>query len=225
VLFGRRISVTREFLESSLQETGVKKAYRRMALETHPDRTGRSISAENGAITFLEVRDAYERLISFLSRQAIMSRTGDRDDVGGDESRRPGQTREDVYWIPERRLRIGEYLYFRKIVPLRALIDTVTRQQRSRPRLGEIAIERSMLSREELRSIVFGRKYPERIGEAALRLGFLTREEITSLVNSQRLAQRKIGSYFVDQGLIDVYHLFIYLNDLKKHNLRYSSDG
>ncbi len=69
VLFGSETQVTRGFLEY-LQVSGIKSAYRKKALETHPDRrikgrNGRG-SCERGHDLFHAVQQAYENLIGYL---------------------------------------------------------------------------------------------------------------------------------------------------------------
>jgi len=67
IIFGPELSVTREFLEY-LQPSGIKSAYRKRALETHPDRL--AASAAPGATLnnelFHAVQNSYEHLLQFL---------------------------------------------------------------------------------------------------------------------------------------------------------------
>ncbi len=67
VIFGPELTISREFLDY-LQLSGIKSAYRKRAMETHPDRVG----LENDRVQrqhhelFHSVQDAYEKLITFL---------------------------------------------------------------------------------------------------------------------------------------------------------------
>lgn len=67
VIFGPELSVTREFLEY-LQPSGIKTAYRKRAMETHPDRfiAADEILQRRNSELFLAVQSAYENLLSFL---------------------------------------------------------------------------------------------------------------------------------------------------------------
>ncbi|WP_306547949.1 J domain-containing protein [Desulfobulbus sp.] len=67
VLFGAEVMVSRGFLDY-LQLSGLKSAYRRRALETHPD-GDRTASSACDAAKFFEVREAYARLLDFLRRR------------------------------------------------------------------------------------------------------------------------------------------------------------
>ncbi len=73
ILFGSELHVSGEFLDY-LQVSGVKSAFRKRALETHPDRqAGKDplVQRENTAL-FSSVRDAYENLLGFLrEKEAI----------------------------------------------------------------------------------------------------------------------------------------------------------
>ena len=67
IIFGPELSISREFLDY-LQLSGIKSAYRKRAMETHPDRAG----LENDRVQrqhhdlFHSVQEAYENLITFL---------------------------------------------------------------------------------------------------------------------------------------------------------------
>ena len=67
VLFGAEVMVSRGFLDY-LQLSGLKSAYRRRALETHPD-GDRTPSSACDAAKYFEVREAYARLLDFLRRR------------------------------------------------------------------------------------------------------------------------------------------------------------
>jgi len=67
VLFGAEVMVSRGFLDY-LQLSGLKSAYRRRALQTHPD-GDRTPSLACDAAEFFEVREAYARLLDFLRRR------------------------------------------------------------------------------------------------------------------------------------------------------------
>jgi len=67
VIFGAELTISREFL-NYLQLSGIKSAYRKRAMETHPDRA----ALENDRVQrqhhelFHSVQEAYENLITFL---------------------------------------------------------------------------------------------------------------------------------------------------------------
>ncbi|HIJ91030.1 MAG: J domain-containing protein [Desulfobulbaceae bacterium] len=67
IIFGPELTISREFLDY-LQLSGIKSAYRKRAMETHPDRA----ALENDRVQrqrhdlFHAVQEAYENLITFL---------------------------------------------------------------------------------------------------------------------------------------------------------------
>ncbi len=67
ILFGSDLNITRDFLEY-LQASGLKTAYRKRALETHPDRiAAMGISEQlHDTSLFRQVQTAYEDLTSYL---------------------------------------------------------------------------------------------------------------------------------------------------------------
>ena len=67
IIFGPELTISREFLDY-LQLSGIKSAYRKRAMETHPDRA----ALENNRVQrqrhdlFHSVQEAYENLLTFL---------------------------------------------------------------------------------------------------------------------------------------------------------------
>jgi hypothetical protein len=73
ILFGSELQVSGEFLDY-LEVGGVKSAYRKRAMETHPDRQSSKdarVQQENTAL-FCTVREAYENLLVFLRDKELI---------------------------------------------------------------------------------------------------------------------------------------------------------
>ena len=67
IIFGSELTISREFLEY-LQISGIKSAYRKRAMETHPDRAateGEAVQRQRNTL-FHSVQEAYENLIVYL---------------------------------------------------------------------------------------------------------------------------------------------------------------
>ncbi|MBF0537797.1 MAG: DnaJ domain-containing protein [Nitrospirae bacterium] len=70
ILFGEEVKIDRGFLEY-IQPSGLKSAYRKIALATHPDRNAAEDEAYKKTCTqqFIEATEAYEKLNSFLKQR------------------------------------------------------------------------------------------------------------------------------------------------------------
>jgi len=67
IIFGAELTVSREFLEY-IQPAGVKSAFRRRAMETHPDRMDGhdELTRKKSARMFHAVQQAYEKLLHYV---------------------------------------------------------------------------------------------------------------------------------------------------------------
>ncbi len=78
ILFGSDLTITREFLDY-LQLSGLKTAYRRRAMETHPDRIvgNGPLLLQRNKVSFYAVQEAYEDLLHFLKTREGSRRSAD----------------------------------------------------------------------------------------------------------------------------------------------------
>ena len=74
IIFGADLSISREFFEY-LQLSGLKAAYRKRAMETHPDRVtrGGQMPLQRNTPPFHKVHEAYEHLLLFLKTKDTKS--------------------------------------------------------------------------------------------------------------------------------------------------------
>jgi len=124
-------------------------------------------------------------------------------------------------WVPKRRLRLGQYLYYTGKITWRTLIEAVIDQKSLRPGLGELAIARGMIEVSDRNRLVIERRAGEFIGETAVRLGMLTAAQVSSLLSAQEKYAGKIGGVFVRRGILTNGELLRALVDLKRHNAKY----
>jgi hypothetical protein len=246
VLFGNEVDVSVDFLKY-LQKSGLKAAYRKRALETHPDRAmalaEQAISLEE---RFKEVNLAYSKLVEFIEypwrftlEESPPLRTHSHTSVRrkAKPAARPaaGKTRRysqenmfrgfrEHFWqcdLPQKKLLFGRYLYYSGIISSRTLIEAIVWQKKQRPAVGGIATQWDWLNHRDIMKILSQRKPGEKFGECALRRGYLNRYQLTLLLGRQGLLQPRIGLYFVEQGILNARELASLVERLRQHNRRY----
>ena len=152
----------------------VREAFRRRALETHPDRAqalGRSEASL--AEEFRRILEAYE----FLSREEAPPAPRPVAQRPRDQASRPPRDHLSHAPLPHRPLLFAEFLYYSGRASWRNLVEAVSWQRRQRPSIGRIAVEWGHLSDEEVREILDRRRrdrVEEPFGEYARRQGFLS---------------------------------------------------
>lgn len=228
-LFGATICASPEFL-LRLKSTDVKSAFRKRAKETHPDLfvVHDPAAQRKRADTFQVVNEAYDIIRKYCERR-------DRVTTGAQlRSRRrksasatPSFHVDNRGWrfrgvIPEQRLEIGRYLYYRGCIPYRTLIKALAWQMRQRPAVGAIAKQWGWLNDNTIRAILSFRGRPHRLfTERAQQLGFLTAHQARLLLAYQRTVQKRLGRYFVEQGHLSHEEMEILAADLRRHNARF----
>ncbi|SMC18967.1 DnaJ domain [Desulfacinum hydrothermale DSM 13146] len=240
-LFGPHVRGDLGFL-SRIDAAAVKKAFRHRALATHPDRI-RQISGTadpSAHDAFLRVKEAYDLLDRLLaqhgpgaiSRVLVQSRRCAHPTPRRRPRRSPSpptaprqRTRRATagpgftsFRMPQRPLRFGEFLYFRRVITWHQLIEALVWQRRQRPRLGEIASRWRWISQEELEAYLRGKAPGDRIGQVLVRHGLITPFQLRVLLYQQRRLQRPIGHFFVDAGLLSPHVLDQLLRHQAVHN-------
>ena len=246
VLFVDSGQVTGSLLQS-VQLPEIKKAYRRRALDTHPDRFAWSDELQRKLCTerFIEVTNAYETLNSYLflrDKGFVLERERPRESepLRRERAARAPQPRPArpsyegsqsafsfSYWesgVPGRGLRFGEFLYYSRIIPWRSLIAALVWQRRQRPRIGEIAQRWRWFTEPEIVRLLHRRRPAERLGEVLLRHHLISRFQLEVLLWQQQKYQKPIGEYFLRQGFLTEAQLHRYLQHQHQHNLRFCSD-
>jgi hypothetical protein len=209
----------------------LKTAFRRRAHELHPDKS-RCVGLPEAALThrFHELKGAYDFLLSVLAN---------RSGVGGDlaapatpnapraerpvaraTSPEPSPTAPRcVPTIPGHRLRFAQYLYHAGVIDWHTLLAAMRWQYRTRPRVGELARQMSLLSRHDVCEILRQRELDERFGETALRLRRLDWSHLFSVLRRQQRLDRPIGRFFVGHDILTGGELATLLDRQWEHNL------
>ena len=231
----------------SVQESDVKRAFRKKAMQTHPDRFGATGAEQQKRCSerFIAVNNAYEVLNAYLKsrdkgfapRQPDATANRQR---GAHQScrKRPNQSSahakaqsRDAYthsfWqksVPHRHLRFGEFLYYSGAIPWKSLIGALAWQGRQRPRIGEIAQRWRWLDESQITGVLKNRNPGQRIGELLLNHGMISSFQLTVLLWQQQKAQKPIGEYFVQKRLLSEHRVQDFLHRQQVHNFTYRPD-
>jgi hypothetical protein len=223
VLFGAEVLLNRQFLEY-IQESGIKSAFRSSALANHPDRISHLPSCEQEARkeAFIAAHNAYKELINFVRlRDNSEIELVDTNSRPVEDSKNYNLFRFYKGPIPKRQLLFAEFLYYTGNVPWKAFIDSIVWQRRLRPRFGEIAKSWNYIDEKQIRELVRNKALGEKIGETAVRLEVLTNLQVKTIVLHQRMRQKKIGEYFVLEGILAKSHINDLCYEQRRHNARF----
>ncbi|MBJ6726319.1 J domain-containing protein [Geomesophilobacter sediminis] len=216
-LFGPEVEVSRDFLRY-LQPSGAKAAFRSMAKKTHPDLHRRE-AAEVKGDQFRRLVEAYELMLSYFEQRENGSALPPRPspaDYGNGEYYHQGD-------LPQRHLELGRYLFYRGLIPYRALIEAVTWQRRQRPTIGTLARRWNWLSEHGVRSVLGTTTLAGKFGDKAVVLGLLSRFQVRQLLYHQRSLQAKFGQFFVERGYFTPRELELLLIEQSDHNRRFTA--
>ncbi len=233
VLFDMPARPTDDFL-MSLEPAALKRAYRRKALETHPDRSmalGKSEAEMNRR--FKEVSMAYERLIPIANGEVIIEPAPKPRPAPAKPSAPPRPDKKAKAWrfsaqdhyyqgvFPKRPLKFGQYLYYSNHISWMSLISAIIWQKKQRPLFGQIARNWGFLTADEIQYILTVKPYTEKIGEYALRAGYLTVFQHLAVLGKQRLQQPLIGQYFIQENILTAEKLAWMIEQAAAHNRRF----
>ncbi len=213
-LFGSGVKVSYDFIKT-LQPSGIKSAYRKRAMETHPDRAKINGCSPMNEASFETVTNAYRMLISSIKGNHIVitpprSREKDNTPPVVKQTLQKDPGRKPVYYagqVPNRELLLGQFLYYSRLISWQALIRAIAWQKRLSPKMGQIALKWGLLSENQITYILKNKPFGERFGDFALRHGLLTHYHLFALLGKQRLSHRKIGDYFIGTGNISPFLL------------------
>ncbi|WP_435549328.1 J domain-containing protein [Desulfobacterium sp. N47] len=229
VIFGPAVGVSINTI-IGIPPMTLKTAYRKKALETHPDRyliVGKMKKELNDQ--FIEVSLAYETLQKVLNHFKPLANNAsnsiNKENKTKCSASSDGGKPADHFYrglLPKRKLLIGQFLYYSGIVSWKTLIDALTRQKMQRPPVGQIAIKWGILSKNDIHAILKQRsleqKYDKRFVEYACSKGYLTSFQRLALLGKQRSLQRPIGEFFVEKGILMSMDMEILVKKLHLHN-------
>ncbi|MGA3209087.1 MAG: J domain-containing protein [Syntrophales bacterium] len=246
ILFGTDANVSGDFLKY-LKASRLKRAYRKRAFETHPDRaTALAESPLSLAERFREVNLAYNQLNTFLECAWRYSHSGcvahrahdyesarrrqrtheshDQRRTGSSAHRSRYQGVSEHLWqggLPRKQLLLGRFLYYSGIISMKNLIEAIVWQKSKRPMVGNIAVRWDWLDQNDIRSIISMRRTGEKFCECALRCGYISSYQLTILLARQRMLQPLIGSFFIDRKIIAPHEMERIVEQFHTHNRKH----
>jgi hypothetical protein len=212
VLFGPEVEVSIDFLKY-LQPSGIKDAYRCQAFKTHPDRAA-ALGQDEEFLNdrFKTLTQAYERLIAAIKgdgrvlMQQSKPQPPKRSPEYGKPPKKPNPYPGNDHFysnkgnVPERKLLIGQYLYYSGYISWNTLIEVIVRQRRERPLIGQLAVNWGLIDSDQLQYILANRKFSEKFGDYAVRNKYFTQRNLLALLYKQKKLQRPIGHYLLQYG-------------------------
>lgn len=171
-LFGEEITFSLSVLQY-IQPSGIKSAYREQVKLCHPDMVkGHDVNETDQNTLFQKVHDSYKLLMQYKENKLRVSefpglrphqRTGFKKSTKNyykkeyKKATKPSQAKEaeDFFCtlekLPGCRLRLGEFLYYSKVISWKTLIHAIVFSQRSEnKKLGNYFVENRILSQAKL---------------------------------------------------------------------------
>ncbi len=215
------------FFVKSLSSLELKAAYKKKAFETHPDRA--CVLGKNREILdkhFKKITNAYESLNSIVQGKAKY--VTEVDALKKRKARLTNRYKHikkksssDYFYkgdMPERKLLIGQFLYYSRLISWQTLLDALHWQRKHRPIIGKIALDWRILTSDEIQRILSERSYKDKFGEYALRNGFITYYQLLAIIGRQKKLQPLIGKYFIQERILSYLEINKMIKSQKRHN-------
>jgi hypothetical protein len=233
LIFGRNLKVTREFL-NYLQLSGIKKAYRKKALEFHPDLTcsENQLIQQNRTARFIDVHQAYEILINYLKERekGICHQAGT---VQGLYKKDQKQPHAQAYKSPRnqkaKQKRTNQFHYrapgSRKKPINHIPVDPATLYKGPIPDcsllFGRYLYYSGIINLQIIgQALVWQRSQRPRLGEIGIRLGWLSMND-THRVLKYRRGSQLFGESALNLGLLNMQQLKHMIVQQKKLHKRF----
>ncbi len=120
--------------------------------------------------------------------------------------------------MPKTEMRFAQFLYYSKKIDWNTFVQALSWQWKNRPRLGEIAAKKGCLEQSDIITILRHSFPGELFGKAAIRLGFLSERELFLLLGHQKLLNKPIGLFFIEQCSFPQSEIEKQLAQMKKFN-------
>jgi len=222
ILFGPSFNYTEETV-NYLQLSGIKTAFRERAKTSHPDLAKAfGVNEADLNVKFKKLTEAYNILINTLSDKSDLNIPEEKKQ-GKENFNNPGfKSYKDFLYagkMPRRKLRFAEYLYYKKIISWKCLIDALVWQYKNRPRIGQICRAEKFLNDEEIFHILRLTSPAEKFGDAAVRNGFIKHSQLYFALKKQANYNLKVGDFFLKFDVLTEDALLSYLEQHKEFNI------
>lgn len=224
VLFSSDEKCSVEFVQK-LDSSTLKVAYRKKALETHPDRQ-KALGKKTSELDrrFREVQNAYDVLkpVAAGDQQVTITRPAMTEQMKTPRSSEKMNRFSSYYQgaVPQQKLLFGQFLYYSGIITWKTLVDAISWQRRMKPLYGQIAINWNMLALKDVETILRNKNHMEKFGQYAKRKGYLSGFQHLAIMGKQRQYHQLFGMYFVDKGIFSQRHIDLLVKKGLYHNLR-----
>lgn len=211
VLFGSDMIPSRDFL-MYLQEQGIASAFRKRAMDIHPDKVSLSgLSKAQSQQEFISLQIACKTLRQYIATHQQNPAITTSENI---QSNTPPHS----IVLPEIPLPFGRFLYHMGLIQWRQIIQALTWQKSGRLKIGELGVRMGYLDRRSIALILRNSVVSKSFGLTAFNMGFLTKEEVRTLLLRQKLQQKKIGQFFLQNGVLTSTELKILLEQCREHN-------
>ena len=221
-LFSNNDILTHNLYQKTLDETTLKKIFRKKAIRFHPDRH-RSLGVHPEVLEegFKQINEAYTDLMAAVSNRrfrvipsayrfqgkAHTFKNPKKSRLGKRGYKKPASVLKGFYYtgsIPFRKFRFAEYLFYSGKVKWSHLIDSIVWQRKIRPLIGDIAEDFGYLDKTRINYIQSVRKKGETFGKTALHLGFLSQKQLNVILGKQLSYKQPIGQYFLEKDILNI---------------------
>ena len=235
IIFGQNLKVSREFLQY-LQLSGIKKAYRKKALEIHPDRGAcQSLTLQQSmAHKFIDVHEAYRNLVAYLeardnggglqdspsslSKHNATGKVRNPGNVAEVNSKRFHQEKAGILRTGNGKVRYGKSPRYEPPLDPKSLYKG---PMPNCPLLfGRYLYYSGIISLHTIgQALIWQRSQRPRLGEIGRRLGWLS-EQDTSRILQNRRDRQLFGELALSLGLLTREQLHRILLQQKKFHKR-----
>ncbi len=220
ILFEGLDPITPSSLDT-LKIDDIKSIYRKKLFQYHPDLyTGESKEViEEKKNYFIKLVEAYEIIINHLTNKKEDPHFYNKKVFKKDKSKTSKDYKNKCIFVPKRKLKFAEFLYYNGIINWRTYIRAINWQKTTRDKIGEIALRWNYIDEEELYFILENKKLDELTGQLMVKYGLISLFQLKMLLYHQRKKQLKIGNYFIINRILSLKALKYYLYKHKMYNL------